>query len=386
MLILIASSDDYLLQDRLQRAVEAAVGALGGVEPEFLPDDVTPEALAVEVQSPSLFNPARVLVVPDIRGWIDAPAPAGAPGRAASADVGPLVAVLAGGPPEATGVVMGAWCARQPKGPLVDTVRKTGQFEWVPVPSPPKPWEDVVLSDDQRRVLREVLHHAASDVRFSADAESLLLERLGFSPRLLVQEAGKLAAAAGAGGQVNEELVRQLTFPRERSLEVVRDALVQRDLSPLLDLLGAAASGAPIIDWRGQRMDPGKVPNNIFSQVFNLLQQMLWLRRIAAEVGVADEMDPASTSQRAWYGRRFKESIYPKLQGAVDDGQPTPLARGGKPPTAWTLGLIFSGAGLFTDRELVAAIADGGDVEARLRGDMPLESLTVWLTGLMRRS
>ena len=36
--------------------------------------------------------------------------------------------------------------------------------------------------------------------------------------------------------------------------------------------------------------------------------------------------------------------------------------------------------------ELVAAIADGGDVEARLRGDMPLESLTVWLTGLMRRS
>jgi len=386
MLTLIASSDDYLLEDHLQRAVEATAEALGGVDPEFLPEDVTPETVAVEVQSPSLFNPTRVLVLPEIRRWLDAPAPPGAPKSTAEADVGPLVAELGKGLPDGIGVVMGAWCGRQPKGPLVTSVQAAGRFEWVPVPSPPKPWEDAVLSNEQRRVLREVLGRAAGGVRFSSAAENLLLERLGFAPRQLVTEVGKLAAAAGVGVEVDEELVRELTFPRERSLEVVRDAVLQREVAPLLDLLAAAAGGMPIADWRGQRLDPGRLPLVLFPQIFDLVRQMLFLRRTAAATGHLDEMDPKTTSHRGWYGRRFKEGILPELTSALEADGSTPLTKRGKPPTQWTLGQLFSGAGHYRDEELVAALAVGGEVETQLRGNMPLAALTVWLTRLLRPS
>jgi hypothetical protein len=384
MLTLIASSDDYLLEERLQRAVDAIAESLGGVDPEFLPADVTAETLAVEIQSPSLFNPTRVLVLPEIRHWLDAMAPPGAAKSTAEADVAPLVAELEKGLPEGIGVVMGAWCGRQPKGPLVASVQAAGRYEWIPVPSPPKPWEDVVLSEDQRRVLREVLGRAAGGVRFSAAAENLLFERLGFAPRQLVTEVGKLAAAAGAGVEVDEELVRELTFPRERSLEVVRDAVLQREISPLLDLLGAAASGMPIVDWQGQRLDPSRLPLILFPQVFDLVHQMLFLRRTAAATGHLDEMDPKMTSHRGWYGRRFKEGIFPELASALEEQGPTPLTKRGKPPTPWTLGQLFSGAGRYRDGELQEALAAAGEVEAQLRGNMPLESLTVWLTRLLR--
>jgi len=384
MLTLIASSDDYLLEDHLQRAVEATAEALGGVDPEFLPEDVTPEMVAVEVQSPSLFNPTRVLVLPEIRRWLDAPAPPGAPRSTEEADVDPLVAELAKGLPDGIGVVMGAWCGRQPKGPIVASVQTAGRFEWIPVPSPPKPWEDVVLSEDQRTVLRELLGRAAGRVRFSSAAENLLLERLGFAPRQLVTEVGKLAAAAGAGAEVDEVLVRELIFPRERSLEVVRDAILQREIAPLLDLLGAAAGGMPIADWRGQRLDPGRLPLVLFPQIFDLVHQVLFLRRTAAATGHLDEMDPKTTSRRGWYGRRFKEGIFPELTSALEVHGTTPLTRRGKPPTPWTLGQLFSGGGRYRDAELEAALAAAGDVEAQLRGSMPLEALTVWLTGLLR--
>ena len=145
---LIAASDDYLLEQRLSAEVSAVCRELGGVEPEILSDEASPESVAMELVSPSLFAAQRVLVVPDTRVWLGAAAPPGVKTTKASPpDLKPLVHVLGEGLPDGMALVMGAWCGRKPTGELVDAVQKRGSFEWIPVPPPPKPWEDAVLSN-----------------------------------------------------------------------------------------------------------------------------------------------------------------------------------------------------------------------------------------------
>ncbi len=382
-LALIASSDDFLLEDSLDGAVAEVAADLGGVEPEHLPEDMTPEAVAVELRSPSLFTPNRLLVLADVRPWLEAPAPPGTTRAATADDIDPLVRVLEDGLPEGVALLMGAWCGRRPKGAVVDAVTAAGRFEWIPLPDPPKPWESVLLSDDQRAVLGQLLRRTAGAVRFTPGAEELLLERLGFAPRLLVQEAGKLVAAAGDGGEVDEALVRDLTFPRERSLEVVRDAVLQRHTAALIDLVGSAAAGLPVKDWRGQRFDPAGLAAVLFAQVHNLLQQLLVLRRVAETAGLGGALEEAHTitghRYNAWFGKRIAPQIVESL-----GGRPSPIARGGKLPSTWTLGLLFAGAGRYREDELVAALADGGAVEVELRGQMPLEAVSAWLAAVVR--
>jgi len=383
---LIASSDDYLLELRLARAVAEVSAELGGgVEPEPQGEDATPETVATELVSPSLFAAERVLVVPDVRIWIDGVAPAGLkPPKESPPDPQPLVRVLADGVPEGMGLVMGAWCGRKPTGALVDAVAGAGLFEWIPLPPPPKPWEDAVLSNEQRRVLEGVLQSAADGVAFTPGATRLLLERLGFAPRLLIQEVRKLVGAA-AGAEVDEALVRRLTFPRERSLEVVRDAVLQRRLAPLLDLISAASSGAPVNNWQGQRLEPGGLAQILVSQVTNLLHQMLYLRQLAAHSGLESEMAPGTTSRNGWYNRHFKSAVAPELLERLKDDAPSPLIRPkAKLPTPFGLSGLFAGAGRYTTAELTAAAVAASRVEEGIRGEhFPLESLTVWFSGFM---
>lgn len=382
---LIAASDDYLLEQRLSAEVRGVCAELGGVEPEVLSDEASPESVAMELVSPSLFAAQRVLVVPDAREWLGAAAPPGVNAtKAALPDLKPLVHVLGEGLPDGMALVMGAWCGRKPAGELVDAVQKTGSFEWIPVPPPPKPWEDAVLSNEQWDVLEAVLLGAAGGVVFTRGATRLLLERLGFAPRLLVAEVGKLAGAAG-DGEVDEDLVRRLTFPRERSLEVVRDAVLDRELEPLLDLVAAADSGSPINDWQGQRLDAGRFGPTLFGQVTNLQLQLLYLRRAAVAAGLENEMEPQQTGRRGWYSQRFKNDIGPDLLARFKDDAPSPMVKpGGKPPTPFSLGALFAGAGRYTDAELAAALAEASRVETGIRQEpFPLESLTVWLSGFI---
>lgn len=385
---LIAASDDYLLEERLSAEVLRVCHELGGVEPEVQSDEATPESVAMELVSPSLFAAQRVLVVGDAREWLGAAAPPGIKAnKTAPPDLKPLVHVLGEGLPEGMALVMGAWCGRKPTGDLVEAIEKAGTVEWIPVPPPPKPWEDAVLSDEQWKVLEAVLLRAAGGVVFNRGATRLLLERLGFAPRLLVQEVGKLAGAAG-DGEVDEDLVRRLTFPRERSLEVVRDAVLNRKLEPLLDLVAAADSGLPVNDWQGQRLEAGRFGPTLFGQVTNLQLQLLYLRRATAAAGLEREMDPKQTSRRGWYSQRFKTDIGPDLLARFKSDAPSPMMRpGGKPPTPFSLGALFSGAGRYTDAELTAALAEASKVETGIRQEpFPLESLTVWLSGFISGS
>ena len=64
---LIAASDDYLLEERLSVAVAELCEDLGGVEPEIQTDEATPESVATELVSPSLFASQRVIVVNEAR-------------------------------------------------------------------------------------------------------------------------------------------------------------------------------------------------------------------------------------------------------------------------------------------------------------------------------
>jgi len=385
---LIAASDDFLLEEKLSAAVKAVCCELGGVEPEFQTDEATPESVALELVSPSLFAAQRVLVIPEAREWLGANAPPGLKATKASPpDTRPLVHVLGEGLPAGMGLVMGAWCGRKPTGELVEAMENAGSVDWIPVPPPPKPWEDAVLSSEQWKVLEAVLLKAADGVTFDRRATRLLLERLGFAPRLLVQEVRKLTAAAG-GGAVDEALVRRLTFPRERSLEVVRDAVLARKLEPLLDLVAAAGAGAPINDWQGQRVEPGRLGPTLFGQVTNLQLQLLYLRRVADATGVVREMVPEQTSRRGWYNQRFKNDLAPELPARLKQDAPSPMVRpGGKPPTPYNLGALFSGAGRYSDDELTDAVAGASKVEVGIRQEpFLLETLTVWLSGFIGKS
>lgn len=383
---LIASSDDFLLEQGLTEAVAAAAGALGGAEPEELGEDATPESVALELRSPSLFAPRRLLVLPDVRAWLDTTAPPGAGRAGPSPDVGPLAALLEEGLDDSVALVLGAWCGREPKGPLVKHAAAGGGLRWIPLPPPPKPWEDVAVSSEQARVLEGVIDRAAGGVRFERDAVRLLLERLGFAPRLLDQEVRKLAAASG-GAPVDEDLVRRLVFPRERSLEVVRDAVLDRDPRPVADLLAAARAAQIVRDWGGQAIDADRVATIVVGQLSGLVAQLLYLRRAAAAAGLGGELRPGLRRDRRFYGRRFKGGLAPRLETFLDRDAPSPLRpASGRPVSTWALGQLFEGAGEYEDDELVAALAGLGEVEAALRGPLGPEAVAAWSARFLARS
>jgi hypothetical protein len=385
---LIASSDDYLLEEKVRETVASICTSLGEVEAEILADETTPEELAVELCSPSLFAPQRVLVVPQMASWIDISAARG-PGRAEKAlkaeiDAGPVVQVLDEGLSEDIGLVLVALCRDKPKGALVKAVENAGNLQWVPVPPQPKPWEDVILTGEQRTVLRAVLARTASEVRFTPDAERLLFDRLGFAPRLLAQEGRKLAAAS-ADGAVDEDLVRALIFPKERSLEVVKDALLAREAAPILDIVSAAEVDIPVRDWRGQVMSPASLALVLVNQASTMFQQLLYLRLFAAENGFADQMAPERTRDNYWYPKQFQKGFGPKLLELIKADAPSPLERpGSKPLTLFVLGGLFKGAGRYGNDDLENALADLGRVETALRGEMATEALTVWFLKILR--
>jgi hypothetical protein len=384
---LLASPDDYLLETRVREALASASSELGGVEPEILREETTPEELAVELCSPSLFAPQRVLFAPDIRSWLDIPARRGRGGRDKASkvevDADPVVRVINEGLSEGTALVMAAVCGEKPKGPLAKAVEEVGTLRWISLPPQPKPWEDVSLSGEQCEVLREVLAREVGEVRFTPEAERLLFDRLGFAPRLLAQEGRKLAAASAAG-RVDEDLVRALCFPKERSLDVVWDALLERKAAPVLDIITAAAAGLPVRDRHGKIMTSDGVPIAVFGQGSLVFQRLLYLRLMATENGFVDEMAPERTGDRYWYPSQFKNGIGPKLVELLEADAPSPLIRSGsKPPSLFMLGGLFRGAGRYRTSELERALAELGTVETALRGDLAVEALSVWFTSIL---
>jgi DNA polymerase III delta subunit len=232
-------------------------------------------------------------------------------------------------------------------------------------------------------MLRKLLLKAAGGVRFTPEATRILLERLGFAPRLLIQEGRKLAAAS-VEGVVEEELVLALSFPRERSLDAVRDAVFERRAAPILDIMAATEAGIPVRDRQGRAVTANGAPHVLLSQVASIVQNLLYLRRLAAEHGLVEEMATAKTRDDFWYPRKFKDNLGPKLLELIKADAPSPIQRsGGKAPTLFALGRLFKGTARFSDDDLLRALGEAGAVEAALRGEMASEALSVWLTSFL---
>lgn len=380
-LLLVASSDDYLLEEARAESSSRLAEELGGCPVETLEGEITPESAATELLSPSLFEPTRVLVIEDARAWVKTSAPGGAVGKLRTVDPAPLVDTLRAGLPEGLGLVIGVWCGSRPTGPLVDVVCEAGEMQWIPLPPPPKPWEDVNLSAEQVSVLKGVLQRAAPAVEMLPEAENLLLERLGFAPRRLVQEVRKLAAACG-GEPIDEELVRRLTFPRTRSLEQLQEAVLGRRVEPFVDLMRAASEGVPVADWRGQRLESSGLQFAALGQGVSLAAQMLYLLELAREHGLDAELDPEQVHARWWYSKRFKNDLGPRLAEAIAADPATPWS-GRKPPSVWKLGQLIEGAVRYRPDELARMLAAAGAVEANLRRPLAEEAVSSWMTTLL---
>ncbi len=362
LLALVAASDDFLLGEAVDEAVRKACAELDDPTVETMPQNASPEYVAVEMNSPSLFATTRVLLAPDVRAWVKAPAPRDAPPVAADSDVSALVRALEDDVPEGTALIMGAWCGGQPKGDLVNAVKAHGTVTWIATPEPPKPWEDGAVSDAQRAVLRGVITRAAPGVRFAPGAEHLLLERLGFAPRRLSQESAKLAAAAGPSGTVDEALVRSLVLPQEGSIEVLQEAILDRNATAAAAFLDDARRGIPVRDWSGARISERELGLRVFNLMADTMTRMLYLRHAAAEIGAEAELDPQRCRERAWYSRTFKTRLAPALQSHIEADVGAPFAGRSKVPKPWALHLLFRGASRYRRGELVTAlIASGAD-------------------------
>ncbi|MEN8162819.1 MAG: hypothetical protein ABFS37_01710 [Acidobacteriota bacterium] len=388
-LVLVAAGDDLLLEDAFRDATERAAAGMSDPAIETLPDDVTPEDVAVELNSPSLFNPERILLVPDAGRWVIATTSPGGPtmpsrknAKAVDELVKPLLNILEGGLPEGMALVMGVWCGAKPSGSLTKAVEASGSLEWIATPEPPKPWEDCAVSDAQKTVLRRLMVRAAPKARYAPAAESLLFERLGFAPRRLVQETGKLAVAAGPDGLIDEALVRRLVLPREGSLEVLQDAILGRDTRAAVKFLDDARRGLPIRDWSGGHIDAGGLGIRVFNLAVDTFTRMLYMRGAARVIGAEDELDPQKNSARAWYSRTFKPRLGPKLKSHIEADPGAPFRSGGKSriPSPWAMQRLFRGASLYSDDQLVQSLIEAGQVERRLRRPgNPMEAVPAWL-------
>jgi hypothetical protein len=384
---LASSPDDYLLEVAVSRLVADLRAELDDVEPEVLDSEVTPEDLALELCSPSLFAPCRLIVVPDVTTWVDVPSERRKGGlKAVPAEVDPaaVVEVLEEGLPQGMGLVMGACCHSKPKGALASAVESQGGLHWHPLPPSPKPWEDLVVSEAQEAVLNDLLTRAAGDAVITPAARRLLIERLGFAPRALVQEGRKLASACG-DGEVDEELVRTLSFPRERSLEVVWESVMGREVAPILDLLAAADGNLLVRDRSGSPVRPDALPQIVLATASAALQQLLYLRQVVARLGLAEELAPERTAESWWYPRHFSKKIAPTIIAELEAQAPSPLMRpGSSSPSPFRLGGLFKGASRYRDDELVAAVAAVGPVEIAVRGGMASNAVASWLTEFVR--
>jgi hypothetical protein len=199
-----------------------------------------------------------------------------------------------------------------------------------------------------------------------------------------MQEGRKLAAA-NVDGVVDEEHVLALSFPQERSLDVVRDAVFERRAVPILDIMAAAEAGIQVRDRQGGAVTAKGAPYILFSQVASILQNLLYLRRLAAEHGLLAEMSPEKTRDDFWYPKRFKNGLAPKIVEFLKADAPSPIQRAGrKSPTPFTLGQLFKGAGQYSDEDLVQALANAGAVETALRGEMASEALSVWIASILK--
>lgn len=341
--MLLATGDDYLLE--LHRSDLEAEWRGEHPDGEVLAFETVPAVarLECELYVPSLFAPARLLVVRDATGLFEKDGKSDARQLAEALERGRLVDVC---------LILAAKLSSQPAGPLTEAVLRLGEVRFLPLPEPPKPWEQPGLTKPQHKVLRDLLRRVLPALRLPPETVDALCEAYGFKPRALIQAASRLAL----GGDLTPEAVRAQAGPGECSPREIEDLLIARDGKGLAGLLARLSAGAALVDWQGEALDPGETGAFLVRMLGRLLRQTLAVRCAGEESGLAAELNPKRCAADRWYSRVFKPSILPRLQPAIAADEYSPLATA----SPWQLHRLFRLAAPYTSGELLGALAGLG--------------------------
>ncbi|MGV8041840.1 MAG: hypothetical protein AB2L07_17855 [Thermoanaerobaculaceae bacterium] len=107
------------------------------------------------------------------------------------------------------------------------------------------------------------------DLKLPPETVEALCEAYGFKPRALVQAASRLAL----GGELTPEAVRAQAGPGECSPREIEDLLINRDGRALALLLARLSTGAALVDWQGEALDPGETGAFLVRMLGRLLRQ-----------------------------------------------------------------------------------------------------------------
>jgi hypothetical protein len=300
-----------------------------------------PARLTQELVNRSLFAADRLVLVPDAASYLATQA-----SETIAAELAGAIASFA-----FTGVslVLAATVKQEPAGPLADAIAARGELRWLPLPDPPKPWDEVKLSVAQREVLGALLERSAPAVLADAETVEALFATYGFSPRKLVQAAESLAAS----GEISPEAVRVQAGPGEASLRDLEDAIAACDRRGAARFFGVLAAGGRLVGWRGETIDDDKEGVTIAGFVGRLARQSLAVRAHARRAGLASELDGRRCQDRGWYPRVFKPRLAVRLAAEIDATPASPVA--GLSP--WLLHRAFRSAAWYEDQALVATLA-----------------------------
>lgn len=333
---------------------------------EVLVFDTAPDAarLASELANPSLFAPARLLVVRNAVHVFE---------KKHEATAGELAEVVRRSAFAEVSLLLAAELGSPPKGPLVEAVQQRGEVRFLPLPEPPKPWEPLGLTPPQRAVLHDLLKRALPDLELSAEVRDALCEAYGFKPRELVQAASRLALT----GELTPEAAHEQAGPGECWPREIEDLLIARDDRKLASLLARLSAGATLLDWRNNPVHPDEVAPFLARMLARLLRQALALHQLAQHAGVAAELDPRRCKARNWYQQTFKPSILPRLQREIEKDALSPLAA----TTPWQLHRLFRLAASYPAGSLLEAL--GRLVAANLERDRQQTWVMATLTSLL---
>lgn len=296
--------------------------------------------LCQELQTPSLFASERLFLVPHAEAYFALP-PKVSQGLLATLQ-GPFSGVLWLG--------LFAELSEAPKGPWAESLASLGELEHLSLPPPPKPWEDVRLSQEQRALLRKLLTEEAPELLAHQDVLDVLLETHGFSPRQLVQAAKDLLASQ----ELSPEAARRSAGRQALSASELEKALQGDDWSLLAYRLAQLAEGAVLTTFRGGEVSGRKAAELAAGLCSRACLAALTVRLLAEKAGLAKELNPAKVSQASWYPREFRPRIYPKLLAASQDMPELGFAD----RSPWSLQASFHLAASFPSGKLVAALAE----------------------------
>jgi hypothetical protein len=360
---LLVSPDDYLLELERSEAEAAWLAASPEGELQRLDPAPPPARLIRELGSPSLFATARLIVVPDARPYLGEAAEEEENGAAGESWRGAgevLAAALGEARLVDVALILAAVSNAEPSGPLVEVVRRRGTLTFLPLPAPPKPWEEVRVTPAQRRVLEDVIRRVAPAVLADPDTVEALCECYGFRPRRLAQVAEQLQQT----GTIGADAVRADWGAGESSLKDLEEALLRRNPAATARFVARLAAGGSLSDWWGKPIEGDAIGRRVALTVARLLRQALAVRGHVRLAGLERELDPRRCGAPSWYNATFRRSILEPLQKGIAGCSDSPL----EGSTAWQLHRAFKLGAAYDDAELLralAALAGSGAERAR---------------------